>query len=159
MPELIFIFFLALLIFGPAKLPKLGREVGRALGEFKRASNEFKNQLEEEVRRLEVMEEEKTAAPPPEPPAGTIASGTMAHDGPLEHPTQAPPAEPIQFSALSHAAAWEDRAPADAAPGTGESPVRAREEGESPGSTRAQGEAGGSPASTRAKSEAGEQVG
>jgi TatA/E family protein of Tat protein translocase len=74
MPEMIFIFLLALIIFGPKKLPEIGAQFGKALSEFKRASNEFKSQLEEEVRNLE---RQTTAPPPPEPailpPAGTIA--------------------------------------------------------------------------------------
>lgn len=45
-PEMAFIILLALLLFGPKKLPQVSRELGKALNEFKRASNEFKNQLE-----------------------------------------------------------------------------------------------------------------
>ena len=54
MPELIIIFFIALIIFGPRKLPELGRSLGRSLGEFRRASNELRNTLEEEIRAEEV---------------------------------------------------------------------------------------------------------
>jgi sec-independent protein translocase protein TatA len=50
MPELIIIFIIALIIFGPRKLPELGRSLGKSLAEFKRASNELKNTLEEEIR-------------------------------------------------------------------------------------------------------------
>ena len=50
MPELIIIFVIALIIFGPRKLPELGRSLGKSLAEFKRASNELKNTLEEEIR-------------------------------------------------------------------------------------------------------------
>ena len=53
MPEMIFLFVLALIIFGPRKLPEIGRQVGRALNEFKRASNEFKAQIETEISNLE----------------------------------------------------------------------------------------------------------
>ena len=56
MPELIIIFVIALIIFGPRKLPELGRSLGKSLAEFKRASNELKSTLEEEIR----MEEQKT---------------------------------------------------------------------------------------------------
>lgn len=51
---MIFIFVLALILFGPKKLPEIGREIGKALGEFKRASNEFRNQLESEIDQLDI---------------------------------------------------------------------------------------------------------
>jgi len=58
MPELIIIFVIALIIFGPRKLPELGRSLGKSLAEFKRASNELKSTLEEEIR----LEEQRSAA-------------------------------------------------------------------------------------------------
>ena len=71
--EMLFIFFLALLIFGPKKLPEIGRQIGEAMIQFKRASNEFKSQLEDEIRNIEAEEQRKKLAPPeppaPEPPA------------------------------------------------------------------------------------------
>ena len=48
-PELVVIFILALLIFGPRKLPELGKSLGKGLAEFKRASNELRRTWEEEV--------------------------------------------------------------------------------------------------------------
>ena len=64
MPELLIIFVVALIVFGPRKLPELGRSLGKSLAEFKRASNELRNTLDEEIR----LEERKTAAPaPPQP--------------------------------------------------------------------------------------------
>lgn len=48
-PELILIFVLALLLFGPRKLPDIGKSLGRAMGEFRRASNDLRRSLEEEV--------------------------------------------------------------------------------------------------------------
>ena len=56
MPELIIIFVIALIIFGPRKLPELGRSLGKSLAEFKRASNELRSTLEEEIR----LEEQRT---------------------------------------------------------------------------------------------------
>ena len=50
MPELIIIFVIALIIFGPRKLPELGKSLGKSIAEFKRASNELKSTLEEEIR-------------------------------------------------------------------------------------------------------------
>ena len=52
-PEIIIIFVIALLIFGPRKLPELGKSLGKGLAEFKRASNELKRTWEEEVKTEE----------------------------------------------------------------------------------------------------------
>ncbi len=59
MPEIIFIFLLALVVVGPKKLPELGRQLGKFMSEFKRASNEFKNQLETEMLNIELEERAK----------------------------------------------------------------------------------------------------
>ena len=50
MPEIIVIFVLALIVFGPRKLPELGKSLGKGLAEFRKASNELKQTWEEEVR-------------------------------------------------------------------------------------------------------------
>jgi sec-independent protein translocase protein TatB len=72
--ELFFIGVLALIIFGPRKLPEIGRQVGRALAEFKRASNEFKAQIESEINQLEYETNlRQTIAAPTVPPDGTVA--------------------------------------------------------------------------------------
>ena len=52
--ETIFLFFLALIIFGPKKLPEIARQAGRLLAELRRASNEFRSQIETEIAHLEV---------------------------------------------------------------------------------------------------------
>jgi TatA/E family protein of Tat protein translocase len=61
-PELVIIFIVALVVFGPRKLPELGRSLGKGLSEFKRASNELRSTLDEEIR----SEDRKVAAPRPE---------------------------------------------------------------------------------------------
>src|SRR5690348_14945342 len=61
MPELMIIFVVALIIFGPRKLPELGRSLGKSLGEFKRASNELRSTLEDEIRLEEQREARATA--------------------------------------------------------------------------------------------------
>jgi TatA/E family protein of Tat protein translocase len=65
MPEMIFIFLLALVLFGPKKLPELGRQLGKALAEFKKASNEFKSQLEMEMMNIELEEQSRRQPEPP----------------------------------------------------------------------------------------------
>src|SRR5215469_6718549 len=52
-PEMIFIFLLALILFGPKKLPEIGRTVGKAITEFRRASNELKSTFDRELKNLE----------------------------------------------------------------------------------------------------------
>lgn len=49
-PELLIILLIALLIFGPRKLPEVGKNIGRALREFRRASDELKDRIENEIR-------------------------------------------------------------------------------------------------------------
>ena len=68
MPELIIIMVIALIIFGPRKLPELGRSLGRSLQEFKRASNELKNTLDEEIR-IEDERSTQRQRPPDQPAA------------------------------------------------------------------------------------------
>lgn len=63
-PELIIIFVIALIVFGPRKLPELGKSLGKSLAEFKRASNELRNTLDEEIR----SEERRAQEPKQEAP-------------------------------------------------------------------------------------------
>ena len=72
MPELIIIFVIALIIFGPRKLPELGRSLGKSLSEFKRASNELRSTLEEEIR----VEDQRV---PAKPPVSASPTATVPH--------------------------------------------------------------------------------
>jgi sec-independent protein translocase protein TatA len=84
MPELIIIFVIALIIFGPRKLPELGRSLGKSLAEFKRASNELKSTLEEEIRLDEqraTLDASKAAAP--QAPPAPVTTAEVPHAGPI----------------------------------------------------------------------------
>ena len=76
MPEMLVILVIALIIFGPRKLPELGKSLGKSLAEFKRASNELKSTLEEEIR----VEEQQKKTPAPLP-----ATTTTAEQSPTQH--------------------------------------------------------------------------
>jgi len=78
--ETIFLFFLALIIFGPKKLPEIARQIGKVLNEFRRASNEFKSQIEQEISHLEV-ENRQTILPPSPTPEGAT-SRTLSAEPP-----------------------------------------------------------------------------
>jgi TatA/E family protein of Tat protein translocase len=78
--ETIFLFLLALVVFGPKKLPEIARQVGRYLNEFKRASNEFKAQIEQEIAHLEDETTHKIL-PPSKAPEGAMSRGEVAPTG------------------------------------------------------------------------------
>jgi len=98
MPELVIIFVIALIVFGPRKLPELGKSLGKSLAEFKRASAELRNSLEEEIRVEEERERPRVtptpvvAAPAAEatPVAGPVADTSdlqvEAHDSWVDEP-------------------------------------------------------------------------
>jgi sec-independent protein translocase protein TatB len=85
--ETIFLFFLALIIFGPKKLPEIARQVGKFMNEFRRASNEFKSQIEQEISQLEVEKQPKILPPYPRVEGATSRSWTSPD-------TETKPAEP-----------------------------------------------------------------
>ncbi|MEO8726718.1 MAG: twin-arginine translocase TatA/TatE family subunit [Acidobacteriaceae bacterium] len=55
-----FLLFLALMVFGPKRLPEMARKLGKIVGEFKRASGDFRAQIEDEVRKLELNDTAKS---------------------------------------------------------------------------------------------------
>lgn len=86
MPELIVIFVIALLVFGPKELPKIGKTIGKAMGEFRRASDELKEGIQ---REIEMAERESTTgatvAPTPE-----VSSDTVPTEPPATAAASAP---------------------------------------------------------------------
>jgi sec-independent protein translocase protein TatB len=104
--ETIFLFLLALIIFGPKKLPEIARQVGKALNEFKRASNEFKAQIEQEISHLEV-ENKQTILPPSQPPEGATGRSRYA-DAELHH---------VEAPALTESASEGASTPVESSPG------------------------------------------
>ncbi|MDA1185553.1 MAG: TatA/E family twin arginine-targeting protein translocase [Acidobacteria bacterium] len=100
MPELVIILVIALIIFGPRKLPELGRSLGKSIGEFKKASNELRSTLEEEIRVEETAEKRKTMrdeqdtaiAAATTPPVAT-PSAAAATTAATAAATPAPPAD------------------------------------------------------------------
>ena len=78
MPEILLILVIALIIFGPRKLPELGKTLGQSLAQFRRASEDFKRQWEDEV----VMERQRIepAPAPIEPSNHSIAAPSTTEE-------------------------------------------------------------------------------
>jgi TatA/E family protein of Tat protein translocase len=94
MPELIIILVIALIIFGPRKLPELGRSLGKSLGEFRKASNELKSTLEEEIR-LEEQREQRAKLEAEQASAVAAANpGTAAAEPTIPPPSVEQTSEP-----------------------------------------------------------------
>ena len=85
MPEMIVIGVIALLIFGPRKLPELGKSLGKSIAEFKRASNELKNTLEDEIRTEELQTQRKSAEVPSTQSGAPAGPAVAAHPEPAPH--------------------------------------------------------------------------
>lgn len=105
--EMILIFVIALIVFGPKRLPEIGRTIGKALGEFKKATDDFKSTIEREVHVEELKQIASTAVTPV---IDTVSRSEPAAE-PATEPAAAPqathdPAEPMtaeQMVALSTA--------------------------------------------------------
>lgn len=65
MPELIIILVIALIVIGPNKLPELARSLGKGLAEFKKASDDFQRNIQEEARKAEESQQAAQQVPPP----------------------------------------------------------------------------------------------
>ncbi|MGC8722530.1 MAG: twin-arginine translocase TatA/TatE family subunit [Acidobacteriota bacterium] len=113
--ELLLILVVALLLFGPQKLPELGKSLGRAIREFKRATQELQETIEREV---EDIKRTATVEPPAERPSGALPA-----------PSYRPPAETATAPVSSPA----DQERRDALPATGSQPPVAPPQSPSPG--------------------------
>src|ERR1700733_10050610 len=95
-PHLVVLFVIALVIFGPQKLPELARMLGKATAEFRKMSNDFRYALEDEVRELErqtrIRDEEVAAAVRAAQPSSTPPEGTVQRilPPPVDAPVQVP---------------------------------------------------------------------
>lgn len=79
--EILFILLIALLLFGPRRLPELGRIVGRGLAEFRRASTDLRATIEEEVRSLEDLGKKNPSKQAPSlAPPGTTPQKSDSQD-------------------------------------------------------------------------------
>jgi len=111
--EMIFLFLLALILFGPKKMPEIGRQVARFLNEFRRASYEFRSQIESEINSLDTKDTNDRNAgssnassrrqqilPPLQAPLGSLAN-RIFNPPPAEKP------EAVENAAAESAAAVE----------------------------------------------------
>lgn len=111
MPHLVIIFLVALLVFGPEKLPELARTFGKAMAEFRRATGDLRAGFEEHMRELEretrISEAAKQQAnPPPKEPAAETATqaGTLPeHPAINEKPDAAQPDFPQAVAPVGEA--------------------------------------------------------
>jgi sec-independent protein translocase protein TatB len=97
MADTLILMVLALVVFGPRRLPQIGRQIGKLMYEFRKASNDFKFQMEEELRQAEEadrrkkQEEERQRALAAAPSAPQIAAPA---ESPVQ-PTEPAPAAPL----------------------------------------------------------------
>jgi TatA/E family protein of Tat protein translocase len=128
-PELLFILVLALLIFGPRRLPEVGRTVGKALGEFRRASNDLRRTLNTEIALDELEQRpahERRPARTVETPPGGAAEGSD------EAPRIAPPRHPGEPRSASGAGPEAETEEPDGLGGVKAEASGAAEPGEAP---------------------------
>jgi TatA/E family protein of Tat protein translocase len=154
MPELVIIFVIALLVFGPKELPKIGKTIGKAMGEFRRASDELRDGIQREIDAVDRETQapapsatepvpadwsDTVAAPPP--PADTVPTGGAEAPAGV-----APRVEPVTVSTDQMTAAaqilltgQEPTAPAapTEAPGEGKEPAPATAAATTPASPQA----------------------
>jgi sec-independent protein translocase protein TatB len=130
-----FLFFLALLLFGPKKLPEIGRQIGKFMNEFKRASNEFRSQIESEIASLERQSDPTPQIlPPTRAPEGAIASGMLV-DAPDPAPAHVPEFNaPAPTNEMGEAVSEPPKSPSETASVSSEASISESATSENPGS-------------------------
>lgn len=136
-PDTLFLVVLALIVFGPKKLPEISRQVGKLLYEFRKASNDFKFQIEEELRSAEQAERQKELAAQaansePATPIAITAGETVSAESTIE-PVRASEPAATETSAASETDGTKTPAilpPASGLPVSTRSPYRSIEEPE-----------------------------
>jgi Tat protein translocase TatB subunit len=95
-PEIFLILVIALIVFGPRKLPEIGKSVGKMLAEFRKASNDFKRTIEEEVEADKLRALASPDVPPAPPPGAPAVAGAPPVVEPAPHAVSqsASPIEP-----------------------------------------------------------------
>jgi len=109
--ELLLIMVIALLVFGPRKLPQLGRTIGKAMGEFRRASQDFRSSLEREI-------DQEHPVPPVKPPAQAPTARSLGSETTETDPTGPAGSETLPGAGAGKPADAPYRPPAQAGPGT-----------------------------------------
>ena len=104
-PELFLIMVIALIVFGPRKLPEIGKSLGKMMAEFRRASNDFRNTIESEVEAEKIRDATRIEMPRfDSPPAATPPAAAAAPSIPEEeshHPDMPHEPAPIEPSTVS----------------------------------------------------------
>jgi len=122
LPHLVVLFVVALIIFGPQKLPELARMLGKATAEFRKMTNDFRYALEDEVRDMErqtrIREEEiasaAQAAQAPVPMPATAPEGSVPRETPAASPYDVPAETVSDASHVPHADSGAPQPPAEA---------------------------------------------
>jgi sec-independent protein translocase protein TatB len=156
MADSLILMVMALVVFGPRRLPQIGRQIGKLMYEFRKASNDFKFQMEEELRSAEEADRRKQeearlralAAAAPAQPTAAVESAAIAPPAPIASPYTEEAVYPT-VTAATPLPQPEEAYPSIQPPSTGEQVAAAR-----PGSTAAavlpestvEASAGGEPA-------------
>lgn len=95
-PELVLILVLALIVFGPRRLPEIGKSMGKLLAEFRKASHDFQRTIEDEVEaeKYKAAAPEAPVAPEAPPPAGDATGPQAPVEATVRREVPPPPIEP-----------------------------------------------------------------